>query len=246
MPTGISNAETNDSVVFIPRRGEKDFEPIKLDDQVLQAQGTTALLSDYQSRTLNESRAALFSAISSGTRSHSSKSYNSFTWRPQLEGGRATCDSISSYGIHFLTVGRHNTERKRVELFPEEALYLVERGVLELWKESTTEAGEVLRVPMSVQQAWVELIGSDELTLERFQVCPPFISCLHVLSLPSPFASTLLCDVSSIRLATDIARSSLGLHLFETTGLRRDSSSITSGNTGISSCRSDTSGHSSF
>lgn len=61
-----------------------------------------------------------------------------------------------------------------MELLPEEALYLVERGVIELWREGETqgegEDAKVARVPMSVQQAWAELIGHDGLTIERFQV----------------------------------------------------------------------------
>lgn len=45
-------------------------------------------------------------------------------------------------------------------------LFLVERGVVELWREG--EDGG--RVPMSVQETWSEVIGRDELTLERFLV----------------------------------------------------------------------------
>lgn len=137
---------------------------------LLQSEGTTTLLSDYQSLMLRESRAALFSAISSGSRSHNSKSHNSFTWRAALDGGRATCDGPSAYGVHFLTLGRYSAVRKQLELLPEEALYLAERGVIELWKEATTPAGTLLRVPMSVQQCWVEIVGCDDLTLERYQV----------------------------------------------------------------------------
>lgn len=173
-------------MAFIPRRGEKDFEPVSVQAErqgLLETEGKTALLSEYQSITLQESRSALFSAISSGTRAHNSKHHNSFTWRANLEGGRASCDGPSAYGVHFLTIGRHSTERKRLELYPEEALYLAERGVIELWKESLTAEGNVARVPMSVQQCWSEIIGSDELTLERFQVRFDAISyppCLHL------------------------------------------------------------------
>lgn len=165
-----------DQAAFIPRRGEKDFEPVKLEgDRTggVQADGTTALLSNYQIKMLRESRAALFSAISSGARQHSSKSYNSFTWRPELDGGRASCDGQSTYGVVFGTMGRHSTERKRMELMPEETLYLAERGAIELWKETMTSEGIVLRVPMSSQQVWTETIGSDELTLERYQASRP-------------------------------------------------------------------------
>ncbi|KAI5475801.1 hypothetical protein MNV49_000812 [Pseudohyphozyma bogoriensis] len=157
------------AIPFIPKRGEKDFEPIPPSDIPLT--GNEALLSQHQLNTLNESRTALFAALASGSRQHSSKNYNSFTWRPEVDGGRATCDAgQATYGIHFLTVGRYDVDRKRIELMPEEALYLAERGALELWSEKVDEEGKLSRVPMSVQQAWSEIMGHDELTLERFQV----------------------------------------------------------------------------
>lgn len=68
-----------------------------------------------------------------------------------------------------MTLGRYSAERKRLELLPEEALYMFERGAIELWSERE-EGGEVVRVAMTVQQAWAALIGHDELTVERFQV----------------------------------------------------------------------------
>lgn len=65
---------------------------------------------------------------------------------------------------------------KRLELLPEEALYLVERGSLFCWREAggetVTSAGgeDVLGVPMTVQQAFAEMIGTEGLTLEKYQV----------------------------------------------------------------------------
>jgi tRNA-splicing endonuclease subunit Sen54 len=86
---------------------------------------------------------------------------------------RATCDNgIATYGIHFGAIGHFHVDRKQVELLPEEALYMNERGAIELWKETAEGA----RVPMSVQQAWAELIGHDELTPERYQVSTPIRS----------------------------------------------------------------------
>ena len=155
---------------FIPKRGEKDFEPIPFSSSLSQS-SKEATLSQYQLNTLNESRSALFSALSSGSRFHSSRAYNSFTWRPKVEGGRASCDAGSSaYGVHFSNLGRHSAERKRLELLPEEALYMVERGAIELWREVEEGDEDAPKVPMTVQQAWAEIIGHDELTVERFQV----------------------------------------------------------------------------
>ena len=68
---------------------------------------------------------------------------------------------------------------KRLELLPEEALYLVERGALFCWKEhnliaKNTPQGSSLEdvegSPMSVQQAYTEMVGREDLTLERYQV----------------------------------------------------------------------------
>jgi tRNA-splicing endonuclease subunit Sen54 len=65
---------------------------------------------------------------------------------------------------------------KRLELLPEEALYLIERGSVFCWKETSMDlAGvdgmeDVLGPPMSVQQAFSEMIGTEDLTLERYQV----------------------------------------------------------------------------
>jgi len=81
--------------------------------------------------------------------------------------------------------------RKRLELLPEETLYLMEKGALFCWKASrddddndNDEPGadededdrEVAwdsasqGAPMSVQQAYAEMIGSEDLTLDRYQV----------------------------------------------------------------------------
>ena len=163
--------QKNSSDVFIPKRGEKDFEPIA----TVSAPSTThQTLADFQANTLIASRNALFSAVSSGSRHHGSKAYNSFTWRPEVDGGRATADG-AAFGVHFMNLGVHSAERKRLELLPEEALYMVERGAIELWREHEVaseggEGKEVVRVSMTVQQAWAELIGSDELTVDRFGV----------------------------------------------------------------------------
>ena len=68
---------------------------------------------------------------------------------------------------------------KRLELLPEEALYLMERGAMFCWKEhdlfaENTQKGSFLEdmegSPMSVQQAYAEMIGKEYLTLERYQV----------------------------------------------------------------------------
>jgi len=66
-----------------------------------------------------------------------------------------------------------------LELLPEEALYLMERGAMFCWKKHDLFAENTQRVPsledmegspMSVQQAYAEMIGKEDLTLERYQV----------------------------------------------------------------------------
>ncbi|BGP27200.1 tRNA-splicing endonuclease subunit sen54 [Rhodotorula toruloides] len=160
------NSEGGVFVPFIPKRGEKDFEPLPASD-AFPPSSKEATLSEHQKNLLQDSRNALYTALSSGSRHHSSRGHNSFTWRPELDGGRATCDAgNAAYGIHFGNIGFFHQKRRQLELLPEEALYMVERGAVELWREGA----EGSKVPMSVQQAWDELIGRDELTPERYQV----------------------------------------------------------------------------
>jgi tRNA-splicing endonuclease subunit Sen54 len=73
----------------------------------------------------------------------------------------------------------HNATKlqKRLELLPEEAIYLIERGTLFCWKEinlvldgTFSEMEDVQGAPMSVQQAYSEMIGQEGLSLEKYQV----------------------------------------------------------------------------
>jgi len=66
--------------------------------------------------------------------------------------------------------------KKRLELLPEEAIYLIERGALFCWNKSDVHTAHlqgfegIAGIPMSVQQAYAEMIGKENLTLEKFQV----------------------------------------------------------------------------
>ena len=76
-------------------------------------------------------------------------------------------------------LGENGVEKiqKRLELLPEEAIYLIERGSMFCWKETDLNLSEVLGgvevlgAPMSVQQAYSEMVGTEDLTLDKFQVC---------------------------------------------------------------------------
>ncbi|KAF9512910.1 hypothetical protein BS47DRAFT_1297083, partial [Hydnum rufescens UP504] len=153
----------------IPRRGEKEFEP---------APG-----SGLQEYSLARSREAMVNALK-GVRGIKSITYG--LWRP----GLARAQVFQARGIHFNTMGHSMrrlvsylpSEKPRVisflELLPEEALYLVERGSLMCYKSETGDEGPQTTfspdsgghaAPMTVQQAFSEMIGREDLTLERYE-----------------------------------------------------------------------------
>lgn len=151
----------------IPKRGEKDFEP---------APGGG---SGLQVHVLDRARAAMFDALKAD-RAISSKSASYGIWCPHISRVHVTV----ARGIHFSVMG-HSAARptsiedgsmklqKRLELLPEEALYLIERGALFCWKDiqaDLTGLDDVEGAPMSVQQAFAEIIGKEDLTLEKYQV----------------------------------------------------------------------------
>lgn len=103
-------------------------------------------------------------------------------WHPNIARARVTV----ARGIHFANMG-HSVARpgqdaiddtqklaKRLELLPEEALYLVERGSMFCWKDSelapSPDLEDMEGVPMTVQQAFAEMIGKEDLTLEKYHV----------------------------------------------------------------------------
>lgn len=127
-----------------------------------------------------------------------SKSASYGIWIPSLS--RALV--LQARGVHFSNMG-HSARREvlseplqnadspqkkpsnsRLELLPEEALYLVERGSMfcykqegsdpeDMYPDGPVEPGDanVHGTPMSVQQAFADMIGKEDLTLERYQVC---------------------------------------------------------------------------
>lgn len=119
-----------------------------------------------------------------------SKSVSYAVWYPNLARAHVTV----ARGVHFTSMGHSvqrpvslsspstasgKSQKKRQELLPEEALYLVEKGALFCWKASSDDGpGENVvdwdsssqGAPMSVQQAYAEMIGTQDLTLDRYQV----------------------------------------------------------------------------
>ncbi|KAF8507641.1 tRNA-splicing endonuclease subunit sen54 N-term-domain-containing protein [Hysterangium stoloniferum] len=160
----------------LPKRGDKEFEP--------SVTGPT----DLQTFSLNRTRDAMFGALE-GDRGISNKSVSYGVWYPTL----ARTEVTQQRGVLFNGLG-HSAPRpvvttgdneggkakmhKRTELLPEEALYLIERGSLFCWKDSpaipsdkdgdTMGEHEIRGSPMSVQQAYTEMIGKEDLTLDRY------------------------------------------------------------------------------
>lgn len=164
----------------LPRRGEKDFEH----------HGTAAQLS-----TLEASRAAMHEALSVG-RSHGSKAalVGHARFRNLRGGGEEVGLEVAvkePRGQHLRTMGRTD-RRGRVKLLPEEVVYLVERGTMEVRyegqeaEEKDEELGQSQGeeygrendvngtgwdgITMSLQACYAWFIGRDGLTLERYTV----------------------------------------------------------------------------
>ncbi|KZS92159.1 hypothetical protein SISNIDRAFT_455916, partial [Sistotremastrum niveocremeum HHB9708] len=190
--------------------------------------------SGLQTHALERARRAMFSALS-GTRGTSSKNISYGIWHPHLNrveviqakgilwnamGHSApirTCLCTEEYLLDDLkasttAVREESRGKKKTELLPEEALYLIERGSMICFKHSPSPSlhlapsastptlmpfsisslpsadapplissasssfsfdplgNEPPGAPMTVQHAWGEMIGSESLTLEKYQV----------------------------------------------------------------------------
>ena len=80
-------------------------------------------------------------------------------------------------GTHFNTLGYSSNREvepsrwaKRLELLPEEALYLIERGSLLCRLDTSSGVPEEDFPPMSAQQAFAAMIGLEGLAIEKYQV----------------------------------------------------------------------------
>ncbi|KAL9630574.1 MAG: hypothetical protein Q9164_006345, partial [Protoblastenia rupestris] len=128
----------------LPRRGEKDFE----------SHGTRS-----QEDVLFTSRQAMHDALSY-PRLHKP---NGLTGLLNPEDGSCVIEEPKGPNMQNLGV---NDSQGRLHLLPEEALYLVERGSLNVeWQN-----GELRGMPLSLQATYAHLVGSEDLTLERYTV----------------------------------------------------------------------------
>lgn len=95
---------------------------------------------------------------------------------------------LTAHKNHFLSIGHsvprdvpnyqdtdaHAQKQRVLELLPEEALFLIERGSMfcytHLPEDIISGGGELDGAPMTVQQAYSSMIGREGLTLEKYQV----------------------------------------------------------------------------
>lgn len=140
----------------IPKRGDKDFEPHN---------------TNLQAATLEASRQAMHDALAA-PRTHISKSRISAVFQPDPNGAWVE----QAKGPHFKTMGQ-TVKSGRTWLWPEEALYLLDRGALDMrWPDIPVgdDDAPAEGVTMSLQGAYAAFIGMDTgpaaLTLERYTV----------------------------------------------------------------------------
>ncbi|WFD17255.1 tRNA-splicing endonuclease subunit sen54 [Malassezia arunalokei] len=153
---------TDASAPSIPKRGEKDFEPTGFGGQI---------------KVLEQSRHALFTTISL-PRAHSSKTLCTATWDPHFQRAFVhaqrgqSCTHMGVSQRRRLESGQNQT---CLELFPEETIYLIERGALDCrWTQTpgaVPSADAFLScIPISASQAFSHLMGQDGCTMARYQI----------------------------------------------------------------------------
>ncbi|KAJ5148169.1 Mitotic checkpoint protein BUB3.2 [Penicillium atrosanguineum] len=167
------NFLSDTSSASLPRRGEKDFEPNP---------------TEFQADVLSASRGAMHNALAH-PRIHHPKTQvvgiyapDGPTPPPQAMVDEKGLGVSSDYcvcvpvpkGQYFKTIGQAD-RWNRVWLLPEEAMYLMERGSLDIkWPRelSGIDADDVNEplIPMSLQAAYACLLGRSGLTLERYTV----------------------------------------------------------------------------
>ncbi|KAF8659870.1 hypothetical protein AX16_001754 [Volvariella volvacea WC 439] len=152
----------------IPKRGEKEFEPNEGGG------------SGLQIHILDRARQAMFNTLRT-VRTTSSKAISYAVWYPDI----ARSHVVVAKGVHFTSMGHSaprftdtddiEKQQKRLELLPEETIYLVERGSLLCYKDWSSRVHEsgldhLAGSPMTVQQVYSEMVGKEDITLERLQV----------------------------------------------------------------------------
>ncbi|KAJ5120806.1 uncharacterized protein N7515_010194 [Penicillium bovifimosum] len=170
----------------IPRRGEKDFEPNPTEHQadVLSAsRGAMHNALSYPRLHAPKTRIVAFYAPNGytppadrATPKAGGEGANPNPTKPAPKPTRVSPDACvyvpNPKGQFFKSMGQADPT-SRVWLLPEEALYLIERGSLDIrWPSPSGSTGseEDLSIPMSLQAAYACFIGHGGLTLERYSV----------------------------------------------------------------------------
>ncbi|KAJ6024111.1 hypothetical protein N7540_004908 [Penicillium herquei] len=172
------NFLTDTTSTSLPKRGEKDFEPNP---------------TEFQADVLSASRQAMHNALAH-PRIHNTKNRVIGIYAPDgptfpagyietpKDAGKGVgvspdcCVSIpSAKGSVFQGIGQAD-RWNRLWLLPEEAIYMIERGSLDIrWPTSMTgtteeEEDKDLSIPMSLQAAYSCILGRAGLTMERYTV----------------------------------------------------------------------------
>ncbi|RUS29215.1 hypothetical protein BC938DRAFT_480918 [Jimgerdemannia flammicorona] len=150
-----------------PRRGTKDFLPDG---------------SDRQASLIQESRDALITLI---------KEERKASQKSVCEGVHSLWTGLTRVNVirgnHLHNMG--HTVAGKPSLYPEEALFLVSRGVLAVVPEEKEEEemAETERKPMTAQQAWHRMVGAEDgdgkkVVFEKYQV--GWTMDIHLLIIP--------------------------------------------------------------
>lgn len=184
-PSSLSDTSSSS----LPKRGEKDFEPNPTEFQAdVLASSRQAMHNALAHPRIHnpKGKVVAFYAPDGPTQSSDVNSTDQTKTKPQNRTGKSlvspdACVHVPNpKGAYFKTLGQADRSNG-IWLLPEEALYMVERGSLDIrWPTSLTEstdannegdgADEEVSIPMSVQASYACLLGRGGLTLERFSV----------------------------------------------------------------------------
>ena len=156
--TAKGKGKGKDGEVKIPKRGEKDFEPTGFGGE---------------SKLLEQSRQAMIAAISAEHKTQP-KNMSKAYWDPDVQ--RAVVYQLT--GKLFESMGQigrrpNGPDGKLVarnELLPEEALFMLERGSLQLFQHPPQSDGTQAGDPFTLPQAFKHLSAADQLDREKYQV----------------------------------------------------------------------------
>jgi tRNA-splicing endonuclease subunit Sen54 len=176
----------------IPRRGEKDFEPNPTEHQTgVLSESRRAMHNALSFPRLHSGKTHVVAFYApdgyfpladipqpkAGTETEKSSESAEKPARPAPKSANISPDACvyvpNPKGQLFKSLGQAD-RWNRLWLLPEEALYLLERGSLDIRWPSSSSSGapgeDELSIPMSLQAAYASFVGHGGLTLERYSV----------------------------------------------------------------------------